>query len=819
MKKTIISLALAVIAVFSADGRTLSPAEALARANSSSPDRALRISRGGSVPVMTVGEAQSPALYVFSQSEGGYLVVSADDVAAPVLGYSDNGVFDPDNLSPVMRWWLSEYQAQIQAAGQTAATYQTATRQERPSIAPLLKTKWDQDSPYNKYCPKVGSKSTYTGCVATAMAQVMKYHNWPDKAASNAKFSYKWDTQGSALTADFSNFAFDWSNMLDDYAAVTSTTTQNDAVAKLMQACGYSVEMDYGTDASGTPSTFVGGALYNYFKYDGSLHNEFRQCYTLAEWEDLIYNSLKTDGPVLYAGSNSSGGHCFVCDGYQGNGYFHINWGWSGMSDGYFLLNALDPDQQGAGGSTAGYNSSQEILVGIRPAGSTSVTPDIKFVATGFLTGEINGSKLEVFGDFGNYSINAVGGTMALRITDINGNEVKVYPVYLLSASDNKPGYYYESIECTLSSLGLSNGTYRIYPVFRVGANVYPYQTSISQPGYILLTRSGSTYKVETPTFGDYSVRDLTVGPKLYLKKGFIAKGVAKFSTDKEVTMPICGLLLDQSGKVLGYGDEMMQQFSVAGESFVYFSEWFIDSTSSNYDELAVSSGSYKFAFGYKSGSGYQLVSDKVDVTVNADPGKPSFQLVSWDVENSAAVDPDNVVVNVTLRCTSGYFVGNVSAIFFEEHSSYADYELLSPLMVLSAGETTTFAIKGPLTGAVPGERYNVGLYYTYNYEYELISNYKMFTIGQRSGIADVIADGRHALSASPNPAVDFTLISASSPISAVTLYSLSGQQTAAATEIDSQTARVDVSALAPGLYIARVVTATGIETVKIIKK
>lgn len=816
-KKTYLMLALAALAASSAGARTLSPAEALARAAKSSQAAATGTSRGHSVlePVMTIGADDTPAVYVFTPNESGYLIVSADDVAAPVLGYSDNGIFDPEKMSPSMRWWLEEYSAQIRAAAaENAGSYEVTAREDRDPIGPLLQTKWDQGEPYNNYCPIYEYKGkeypTYTGCVATAMAQVMKYHNWPDKAASNANFSYTWESK--TLTASFGNYAFDWSNMLPDYSAVSSTRTQQEAVAKLMQACGYSVKMGYGPSASGASSAAVGGALANYFKYDGRLRNELRHCYTLADWETMIYNSLQTDGPVLYSGSNRESGHCFVCDGYRGNGYFHINWGWSGMSDGYFLLNALDPDQQGAGGSTSGYNSGQEILIGIRPATSTSSLHDIKFVALGNISAEISGSNFVLYGDFANFSIDEVSGYVSLRITDQNGKDIKIVDRY--TVSDYSPGSYYPSVSIPLSYLGISDGTYRIYPVFKIGSAVYPYQCSISQPDYVLLSRSGSNYSVSTPSLGNYSVIGLTTSRQMYSGCGFRATGLAKFSVDMEATMPVYGLLLRDNGTVLGHGCELNQLFSVAGEPFDYYSEWFVDDDD---NEISVTPGSYKFAMGYKSGSGYKVISDQISVTVSSNPGTPSLQVVGWNVENASAVDPDNVVINVTLKCQSGYLAGRICAAFFGENDQYASAQLNSPLLMMNAGDTQSFVISGSLTGFSAGELVDVGLYNGNSF----ISSgkYLSFTIGERSGIADVIADGANAVTLSPNPAVDHTVISASAEISRVDLYSLSGKLTGAQTEIDGQTARVDLSALPSGLYIARVLTADGVRTVKVIKK
>ncbi len=433
-------------------------------------------------------------------------------------------------------------------------------------------------------------------------------------------------------------------------------------------------------------------------------------------------------------------------------------------------------------------------------------------MAIGNITGEISGSNFVLYGDFANFSIDEVSGSVSFRITDQNGKDIKIVDRY--TVPDYYPGSYYPSVSIPLSFLGISDGTYRIYPVFKIGSTVYPYQCSISQPGYVLLSRSGSNYSVSTPSLGNYSVTGLTTSRQMYSGCGFRATGLAKFSVDMEATMPVYGLLLGNNGTVLGHGYELNQLFSVAGEPFDYYSEWFVDDDD---NEISVTPGSYKFAMGYKSGSGYKVISDQISVTVSSNPGTPSLQVVGWNVENASAVDPDNVVINVTLKCQSGYLAGQIRAVFFGENDQYASAQLYSPLLVMNAGETQSFVINGSLTGFSAGELVDVGLYD----ENGFISSggYLTFTIGERSGISDVIADSGKAVSVSPNPAADHTVISASAEISRVDLYSLSGKLTGAQTEIDGQTARVDLSALPSGLYIARVLTADGVRTVKVIKK
>ena len=314
--------------------------------------------------------ADQPTLYIFSTS-GGNLILSADDEVAPLLGYGIKGGMER-NWSPAFKSWLKTLSDEIECVreGKAHAAYSGTRTGDFSPIAPLCKTTWSQDEPYYNRCPKnvKEGKRCYTGCVATAMAQVMKFHSWP--ASGEGEISYTCSSVSFPLRLDFAAQIYDWSNMLDSYAG-EYTDAEADAVAFLMKSCGYSVEMNYSTSGSGALSQRIAPALGNNFKYDKSkIRFILRDYYTLEEWETMIYNSLKTYGPVILDGQSNEGGHSFVCDGYDRDGYFHINWGWGGVSDGYFLLSALDPYNQGIGGSgdNSGFNFMQDAIINITPA-------------------------------------------------------------------------------------------------------------------------------------------------------------------------------------------------------------------------------------------------------------------------------------------------------------------------------------------------------------------------------------------------------------------------------------------------------------------
>ena len=330
---------------------------------------------------------QVSGLYVFNvANNGGFVIVSNDDRTIPILGYSDNGNIDPENMPSNMRAWLQGYadeiawvkkqKAQNRRSSQSRAQRRTGTHATTP-IGPLLSTTWDQDEPYCYNCPIVGYYCV-TGCVATAMAQVMKYHQWP--TSSTAIPNYLWNKYTSYKN-DGNNYgpgelaatSFDWTHMANSYTGEESPTDASVvAVATLMRYCGQSVKMEYWTNESSASISDADEALTTYFGYEASTTQYLsRSYYSYEDWTDIIYYELDHHRPVLYGGASANGGHAFVCDGYKcvdGTDLFSINWGWGGKSNGFFVLSVLNPSEQGIGGSAtnSAYNSGQEAIIGIQ---------------------------------------------------------------------------------------------------------------------------------------------------------------------------------------------------------------------------------------------------------------------------------------------------------------------------------------------------------------------------------------------------------------------------------------------------------------------
>ena len=335
-------------------------------------------------------QEQKSYFYVFNIENRGFVIVSADDDVLPILGYSDEGIFISDNISPQVLKWLENYKDQIRyiIENNIKATEEikkeweellndsTSLRTQQitnntlstQAVSPLIQTKWNQSPHVNALCPydvNAGSSNgfrTVTGCVATAMAQILKY--WGSPSQGSGFHSYNHPTYGT-LSANFGATTYNWSSMPN------FVNSPNSAVATLMYHCGVSVDMNYGPNSSGAAgATLVAPAMINYFGYTSSIIDN-RSSYTDSQWINILKQDLNSSRPMYYEGTGGSAGHAFVCDGYDSNNFFHMNWGWGGSYDGYFNINALNPSGTGIGGGSGTYNSNQKIVRNIQPSTQT----------------------------------------------------------------------------------------------------------------------------------------------------------------------------------------------------------------------------------------------------------------------------------------------------------------------------------------------------------------------------------------------------------------------------------------------------------------
>lgn len=427
--------------------------------------------------------------YVFNNPDGhGFSIVSADDRLPAVLGFSDNGSFDPDNIPVNVKWWLGQYQSEIstflESDPQVGRRVSRAMTQDREAIEPITSTKWDQGAPYNNDCPMDprAHRTSVTGCVATAMAQVMKHYEWPI------------NPKGSINGYIFSGTTLDWDNMIDDYSG-SYTAAQSAAVAQLMRQCGEGVQMNYSAYESGAYSQNVPVALTEYFDYSRKVRLQWRDYHNQRDWDNMVYAELAADRPVYYSGSSSRGGHAFVCDGYLANGFFHFNWGWGGYQDGYFLLSALNPLTGGTGSYAGGYNMGQMILTNlIKNDGETHY--QTAALATGSFVYK-NGKYFIEDDPDGYYMIynplmRTLSATFGVKVTAWdNPEDVKYFATS--SATSLQPMYGLKELSVSIS--GLASGKYRVTPAFR---NEYGEWDNVQVPTgvqqYVTLSVNGNNY-------------------------------------------------------------------------------------------------------------------------------------------------------------------------------------------------------------------------------------------------------------------------------------------------------------------------------------
>lgn len=311
----------------------------------------------------TLSELKATDTYtVLGYEEGGYAIVSNDDLLPEVLGMSASKF--KENNNPNFEWWLTMVDEAAQHVVRNGILHATPKPGElgfEENVGPLLTTKWDQEEPYNNYCPGSGWSKCLTGCVATAMAQVLNYHKMPEHGIGTRTIYY----EGQAVTANFGEHYYDWDNMLDIYSYGSYNDAQADAVATLMRDCGVAANMQYGTSAEGGSGAYSQDAaegLRIYFGLEEAQCME-RDYYTDQQWMDMVYKEISENGPIYYGGSDMRpsvwGGHAFVLDGYNAQGLVYVNWGWSGDDDGPYDISLLNP-------SYYQFDSQQDMIIGLQ---------------------------------------------------------------------------------------------------------------------------------------------------------------------------------------------------------------------------------------------------------------------------------------------------------------------------------------------------------------------------------------------------------------------------------------------------------------------
>ena len=442
----------------------------------------------------------TPAVYVFNAiDEQGFVVVSAEDNARAVLGYSDEGHIDAQNIPANMRAWLQMYADELaRAAKAPAAADAQRTVEYYPVVEPLIgNVAWNQDAPYNNHCPidPNTNQRSVTGCMATAVAQVMYHHKYPKKGTGTYSYWCGWEN----LSVDFSKATYDWDHMLPSYKN-GYTQQESDAVAKLMYHVGVACNMWYGSSASGAGMGTGMQALVRHFDYDAAIRVLMKDYMDEEAVMDEIVVELQGSRPVfIEALTKNDEGHAFVCDGIQADGYIHINWGWGGYGNGYFALSAMNPTNQGIGGASddGAFTEQVTLYTGIQPNQGGQTVPYI--VAGGIdmtsAAAIAKSSKVKVtIYSFQNAGLAEEGGKIAFMLYQ---NGEKYQTVSTGRTWQLKPMHYYPSVDASASMADIPAGEYEMlvgidvtnktqYPIYTHGIGEKRYQMTVTNDSIFL---------------------------------------------------------------------------------------------------------------------------------------------------------------------------------------------------------------------------------------------------------------------------------------------------------------------------------------------
>ena len=839
-KKTTTSLLLMLAAAtLAAEASQISPrqAEAIASQFANSTPRLKAYGTSHSAAAMKVAYTKMSAtdgenlLHVVNRGDdGGYVVVAGDD-AAPnvVLGYSTGGTFDYETAPENLRWWLDEYGRQMEYMienGITASEQASAPTFDR-NVGPMITTKWNQDAPYNNMCPMLYGRRTYTGCVATAMAQVMNYHEWPVQGTGSHTYT---DSQGCGqeLSANFGETTYRWDLMLDTYDSGSSQESQ-DAVATLMYHCGVSVDMTYMQQASGALSGNAAQALVQYFGYPADVQILSRDYRTYDEWITLIKNEIDEGRPVLFGAQSTAGGHEFVIDGYNTDGYFHVNWGWGGNSDNYFLIATLNPDDQGiGGGSDSGFKFMQDIIVNVRPNPTGNEREFYEICADGSLSINVSSSSLgrtarvslPALYNFSRQFITAYAG---IGIEDSEGRliETTYNTNTVLMTSYGYIASFGTNVSFTIPE-DLEAGEYRIYPYYRKYNDETTYgriHVNYTQSQYISMTidsNGTATFGSADPQWKDLDATNITVtdnptfadGETITITVDLTNNGTETFSG------PLSFALLDQNQDRFVYSPATYNDYY--GIPLLYEVYTIAAGTTENVEmslpisDFTPSARYYRIAI---IDENENIIGTPQEIRVT----NPEISLNGIAPEilpSSDNVDCNNVQVRATLHNTSAddEYTGSVSARILV-NGRYTVLDTKEVTIEPSGSVTVDFS--GRFEAGVAGKQYSLWIF---NASGKSLMPYTNFTVGTAAGVNDVTAASKATVY--PNPVVDVLNVTDGRGIDRVLVFGLTGSQMLDVATGGDTAAAIDMSALPAGTYIVRTVITDGTAAMqKVIKK
>lgn len=756
------------------------------------------------------GEAQS-YLFVPAGGRGFVLASASDESEVALLGYSDNAQIEADNIPEAMQSWMEGYAT---TAGSRVKAM-PAMADERADIEPILSSTWGQGSPFNDRCPSVSGSHTPCGCVATALGQCMKVMSWPSQGKGTK--SYKWS--GVTLALNFDTISYDWDQMLDDYSYNGGTAEQRAEVAKLLYSIGVSVRMSYNPAGSGSNLMNAASALVDYFDYAPSVCYHEREYYTTEEWTSMIYDELSAGRPVPYTGSGNVDGHAFVIDGYRQGGYFHMNWGHNGTSDGYFLMNDLDPWLRGSYAS--GYNQNQTMITGLipsceEPAAASSLRCSGDFVTAQSSYSRTSTSSVTFRGNNGIFSMGSttVKVNMGVKLTDGQGNVS-----YAASPSTVSCARYSARQTYTVPTSSFpASGTYEVSPAYRTSdGEWHDVKIALSHAGSVKLTAtSGKLVFSESGDTADVRVMDIDLRTPIHIGQRWSLAGT--FGNSGAEYLDQVWPVLVRNDSIIAHGPGIDLNILNNG---VETMEW--TGTFSAVGSRSLTPGEYRLGFADSKNSVYTMIDPEstIDVTVQGTssaeviasattPALDGYSGISVKSSPSCLSALDCVPVNFTVSCEQGYMGQDVSIRICSADLSRTYITTPATFVGVDEGESCEVTIEADLHMLWENTVFAVVPYASTSGQ--LSEEPAYFRIGV-TGIESVTADTQAGIF--PNPAGESTTLRHSEPVSTVEVFSISGMAVAVDAQIQDNCATLNVAHLQHGIYMVRVNGSTSYRMLK----
>lgn len=323
----------------------------------------------------TKQDSSSPAFYVFGQpSKPGFVIVSGDDSLRPVLAWSFDNIFSSEDIPVNLNSWFDEIGNTVAYARENQLAAYVTSADKGEVVLEMKTASWSQGAPYNNYCPMYNGERTITGCVATSMAIVMRYRKWPESGEGTVP---AYETPKGIEVEKRELGKYDWDKMPLSISGNSWTSEEKNEVARLMADCGAMIKANYGVSSTSASTFNAFKSMVQYLKYDAGSYLAERSWYSDQEWHDLLKKELEANGPVMYSANNESGGHSFVIDGYTSDDYFHVNWGWGGLDNGYYTMSMMNPKSQ-----DSPYNDGHGMVLNLKPDEGGIEPQSVKFYST-----------------------------------------------------------------------------------------------------------------------------------------------------------------------------------------------------------------------------------------------------------------------------------------------------------------------------------------------------------------------------------------------------------------------------------------------------